>query len=598
MEYGRAGMPRSDLVTSLVLRLTDVRCFEDAGSAVLEAMLACAELALAAGPYASESRLLRGVIHLRPGDSYQRLFGVEHPGGAPIEGTGDLTSASLFRTIVEHGASISIGLERGTARLWLASASSPASPGSPQPWKKAAGLPGTATRDRMIARSATHVHAVPLRAPSGSIDGMISLEASCPAGIDDEVCWGDCQEALAVLAAIAAPYLCVLPSRPIAAPATDALLPVVGSSTASLHELLRVFARQQETILLSGPTGTGKSRIARWCHEQSSRRGQRFQTIHLLGVPEELHGAELFGWRRGAFTGASRDSTGAIARATGGTLFIDEIDKLSMKTQASLLHVLEERVYRPLGDDSSDQRANVRFIVGTNTDLLAAVRAGRFREDLYYRINVLPLRLPPLGERLDELPRWAEYMLKRRHEESDAGEAASVSPEAMKVLLLAPWPGNLRQLDNIVRRAYAFALVGRGGDADGPVTLLPHHVERALAHEGSPEAGSLVMHLWRATRAFLDEAERREASETKTQMSLDLCDAFRGMVLGAAVQRCGSREKAFLLLGQEALLKNRNHHRTLRRELDRLRELLATVGGEVDPGLSEMLDAPPESMSG
>src|SRR5262249_53269894 len=148
--------------------------------------------------------------------------------------------------------------------------------------------------------------------------------------------------------------------------------------------------------------------------------------------------------------------------AAKGTLFLDEIDKLSLKAQAGLLRFIEERSYRMLGDDTTaERRADVRLLVGTNADLRAAVRAGRFREDLYYRVNVLPVRLPPLAERLDELPRWADYMLNRRHREAAGEGAARLEPDAVKLLVSTPWPGNLRQLDNIVTRAYALVLAGQ-----------------------------------------------------------------------------------------------------------------------------------------
>lgn len=576
-------MLKNELFVSLIPRLMEAKCFEDAASVTLEVMLSCAASAMSEGPYAEGGRMLRGVVHLRPEDSYQRLFGIEHPSRAPVEGTGYLTSANVWRSVVEHRSAVSIDVQLGALRAWSLTAR-----GEPQKLRESAAMPGRATRDRMIARSATHVLVVPLCAPAGRVDGMISIEASCKAAAGHDFIGGDCREALSLIACVAAPYLCALPSRPIEAAGTDDLLPVVGRSTAGIIDLLRVFARQEETILLSGPTGAGKSRLARWCHDQSSRKGQQFETLNLLSVPEELQMAELFGWRRGAFTGAVTDARGAISRAARGTLFLDEIDKLSMKAQASLLYALEERRYRPLGDDGSEHRTNVRFIVSTNVDLHAAVRAGRFREDLYYRINVLPVRLPSLEERREELPRWATYMLTRRHGESGAGGSAAIAPEAMSALLRAPWPGNLRQLDNIIRRAYALALADQG-PSEGPVELLRRHIGRALAYEARPGAGSLVTHLWRAARAFVDEAERHESSAAP--MSLDLCEAFRGMVLGAAVQRRGSREEGFTLLGQGKLLKNRNHHRALKRELDRVRELARKVGGSgEDPDLASLLE--------
>ena len=564
--------------------------FEDAATAVLRGMLACAEPSLAQVPGAPPGRLLRGVVHLRPEGSYQRLFGIEHPGGARVEGTGYLTSAHVWRWIVEHARSISIDVQLRSFRPFLLD-------GEMQ-WTEpedSALLPGHDTRERMLGRDATHVHVVPLRAPGGGVLGMVTLEARHGAATGAQNVWADCAEQLELLANIALPYLSALPVRRVEPARADELMPVVGSTTAALFELVRVFAQQEETVLVNGPTGVGKSRLARWCHEQSQRKGQPFETLDLLGVPEDLQTAELFGWKRGAFTGAIKDTPGAIARAAKGTLFIDEVDKLSLKAQASLLRVIEERRYRPLGDDGSERRAEARFIVGTNADLRAAVRTGRFREDLYYRINVLPVRLPPLAERLDELPQWAEFMLARRHKEASGAGAARIAPEAVKLLASTPWPGNLRQLDNIVRRAYTLAIADWSGTG-GQRLIELRHVERALAYEGGAEARPLVSEFWHVARAFVREAEQRR--NRGAPLSLDLAEALRGMVLGLAVQRCASREEAFTLLGQEHLLKNRNHHRALRRELERVRELLRVVGGEISGDLSAVLAAVEAPASG
>ena len=440
-------------------RLVAAACFEDAATAVIRTMLDCAGRALAGSAIVKNGRLLRAVVHLRPEDAYQRLFGVEHPAGTEIEGAGYLTSANVWRWVAKHRYTVSIDAQLGVLHAHL-----PKGPVERHEPPGTSGVPGPETRGRMLGRDASHVHVVPLRSPRGGVSGMIALEARCKGATGRAAIWDECHEELDLLASIAAPYLDALPPRPAPKPlTTDELLPVVGRKTAGLIELVRVFAAQEETVLISGPTGAGKSRLARWCHEQSPRKGRSFETLDLLSVPEELQMAELFGWKRGAFTGALKDSVGAIARVAEGTLFIDEIDKLSLKAQAGMLRVLEERRYRPLGDEGGERRANVRFLVGTNADLRASVRAGRFREDLYYRINVLPVRLPALAERLDELPLWAEYMLARRHRESGADGASRLDGDTSNLLSSAPWPGNLRQLDNIVRRAYAIALLERSG---------------------------------------------------------------------------------------------------------------------------------------
>lgn len=574
-------MPRDELIASLISRLMAAASFEDAATAALHAMLRCAEAALTKSPYAPRGRLLRGVVHLRPADSYQRLFGIDHGSGAQIEEVGYLTSANVWRWLVEHGCSVSIDLQIGMLRAWTANG--PINTGEAL---DAAGLPGTVTREHMLGRNTTHVHVVPLRTPGGAVDGMITLEATCQAAIGRDFIWPECHDDLAAMANVSAPYLGGLRPRLPDAARTDELLPVVGASTAALIDMLRVFAGQEETILIGGPTGSGKSRLARWCHEHSRRKAHSFEALDLLSVPEDLQMAELFGWKRGAFTGAVKDKSGAIARAAQGTLFIDEIDKLSLKAQAGLLHVLEERRYRPLGDEAGERHADVRFIVGTNADLHAAVRAGRFREDLFFRINILPVRLPALSERLDELPLWAHYMLTRRHRETGGEGAARLAPDAVKQLLSTAWPGNLRQLDNIIRRAYALALAEPGG-AGKNLVLEGRHAERALAHETPSDPGGALAQLWRAAHAFVQEVERREGDGVA--LPLDLADAFRGLVLAAAIGRLGSREEAFAMFGLEQLLKNRNHQRALRRELARVRRLVSSLGESPDPALAALL---------
>lgn len=554
--------------------------FEEASAAVLRTMLTLAEEALAKSAFAPRARLLRGMIYLHPGDGYQRLFGIEHGSGARVDGIGYLASANVWRWITEHCSSVSIDVRLEAIRPHLSGGAVRVD------LERGNGLPGRETRERMLNRDATHVHVVPLQAPGGAVAGMISIEASCKAAMGQDFIWEDCDERFRLCASIAAPYLLALPPQEVPPAETDELLPVVGASMANLIGILRAFARQEETLLITGPTGSGKSRLARWCHERSERRGQPFEVLELTSVPEDLQLAELFGWKRGAFTGAIKDTLGAIARAQKGTLFLDEIDKLSLKAQAGLLRVIEERRYRPLGDEAGERHADVRFIVGTNADLRALVRQGSFREDLYYRINVLPVRLPPLSERLDELPLWAEYMLKRHHSKNSTG-AARFTKDAVRLLLDTPWPGNLRQLDNIVRRAYTIA-VHEQNSVGGALIVDRRHVESALAYEEEPASSSLLAQLWRVAGAFVQEAERR--AQAGRPLSLDLCEAFRGLVLGAALHRLGDRERTFELFGQQQMIKHRNHHKALRREIERLHGLAGALGGEGDRQLMELFE--------
>jgi DNA-binding NtrC family response regulator len=240
-----------------------------------------------------------------------------------------------------------------------------------------------------------------------------------------------------------------------------------------------------------------------------------------------------------------------------------------------LLHVLEERSYRVLGDDSKDRRANIRFIIGTNADLRKSVEEGRVREDLYYRINVLPITVPPLDARQDEIPLWADYMANRRHRERAPDGKARLTVEAQRRLNTSSWPGNLRQLDNIVRRALTLSMVEHGGARD--LVLEERHIEQALAFEQGSDAPNLLKSMRSAALAFFNEARRRQG----TTLELDLADAFRGFVLGVGFQQVG-REEAMRLFGLDAAMKNRNHHRILRRELERVETLYKLLGSEPD----------------
>jgi DNA-binding NtrC family response regulator len=572
-------------LSSLAAALHAAKHFEQAALATLRTLLRMAGQELEASRFARQGSLLRGVVHLRPAEAYSRLVSLEREAletAAPKEAAlpladgpqvALLASASAWRAVMEYRGAIAIDVGLGTLQPLQEPTRRISSP-----------LPVAAfsseSQQRLLSRQATHLCVLPLRLPGGRMDGMIALEASCMAALGQEFIWTRVGPRLQLAVDLAAPFLMGLPSLPGALPRTDEFLPVVGASMASLMEVLRVFAQQEETLLISGPTGAGKSRLARWCHERSPRRERRFESLDLMMIPEELQMAELFGWRKGAFTGAVRDNPGCVARAEGGTLFIDEIDKLSLKAQAGLLHVLEERTYRALGDAGSEQRANVRFIIGTNANLLESVRRGTFREDLYYRIHVLPVRLPALEERRDEIGPWARYMLARHHRDKRPEAVARLSPEAERWLEQGSWPGNLRQLDNLIRRAYTLAMVEQGSAAP-ELEVREAHIRQALDYEGGKQGAPLVTALCEAARAFVREAQRREGP-----LDIDLAESLRGFVLAEAVRQVG-REEAFRLVGRETLVKSRNHLKALRQELKKAEALCNEVGQAIPTTLSQ-----------
>jgi DNA-binding NtrC family response regulator len=222
-----------------------------------------------------------------------------------------------------------------------------------------------------------------------------------------------------------------------------------------LFALLETVAQSSATVLITGETGTGKELAARAIHHNSPRRAHRFVALNCSAIPESLLEAELFGHVRGAFTGAVAARQGRLEQAHRGTLFLDEIGTMSAALQAKLLRVLQEREFERLGD-SHTIKVDVRIIAATNTDLKKLVDAGQFREDLYYRLNVVPIRIPPLRDRREDIPLLVQHFVERFcREQTPPRPAPTVSQEAMRRLMAHDWPGNVRQLENVVERILA-----------------------------------------------------------------------------------------------------------------------------------------------
>jgi len=206
-------------------------------------------------------------------------------------------------------------------------------------------------------------------------------------------------------------------------------------------------ARTEATVLITGESGTGKEAVARRIHVRSPRAEKAFVAVNCAAIPAELLESELFGHARGAFTGAVRDRLGRFRQAAGGTLFLDEIGEMPLPLQAKLLRVLQEKVVDEVGGDSPIP-VDVRILVATNRDLLERIREGTFREDLYYRLNVVEIRVPPLRERPEDIPPLVEHFMK----EISTDREISVTADVMKALTARPWPGNVRELKNACER--------------------------------------------------------------------------------------------------------------------------------------------------
>jgi DNA-binding NtrC family response regulator len=310
-------------------------------------------------------------------------------------------------------------------------------------------------------------------------------------------------------------------------PPVEPLPGIIGSSRAMMdvYRLTRQVARSRASVLLLGETGTGKELIAHAIHEQSQRRNRPFVRVNCGALSESLLESELFGHVRGAFTGAIDNRTGRFEAAHTGTIFLDEINSTTPHLQVKLLRALQEREFERVGDTQTI-RVDTRVIAASNRDLLAESAAGRFREDLYYRLNVVPLHLPPLRDRREDIPELVAHFLDLYNEQNDR-YVAHIDPRAMAALQQYQWPGNVRELQNYVERAVVMATgdeltldllptavtTGRTPRAIG-VALDFDSLAEELVHLGMGEAGEAADDVH---SRIVDRVEREVIAQVLTE---------------------------------------------------------------------------------
>lgn len=270
------------------------------------------------------------------------------------------------------------------------------------------------------------------------------------------------------------------------------------SAMQATERLVARVAPTDSTVLISGESGTGKGVTARRLHELSARREGPFVPVNCAAIPENLIESELFGHTKGAFTSADRTRRGLFAQSDRGTIFLDEIGELPLAMQTKLLHVIESKEVRPLGSEQT-RRVDVRIIAATNRDLPAMVAAGRFREDLFFRLSVFQIPMPPLRERRSDIPGLMRHLIGQRAIASGSNHPLDIDPEAEDMLVAFDWPGNVRQLENVLHRATILADGGciRPGD-------LPPEVSRAApsTSQATTESKQEVLGLRERVRRF------------------------------------------------------------------------------------------------
>ena len=336
-------------------------------------------------------------------------------------------------------------------------------------------------------------------------------------------------------------------------------LPLIGRSVA-MQEIYRSIARLTTTdltVMVNGESGTGKELVARALHDYGRRRTGPFVAINMAAIPRELIESELFGHERGAFTGALNRAQGRFEQAAGGTLFLDEIGDMPAEAQTRLLRVLQEGEFTTVGG-RQPIRANVRIVAATHRDLRQAIRAGQFREDLFYRLNVVPIRLPPLRERLEDIPVLARHFLEKAR---DSGlPAKSLDQSAIERLRQHRWPGNVRELENLMRRLAALYAQEMITDEVIGTELLESGIDAEPLHGvGSPEPLALAVE--RHIRQFL--AASRDGMPMRDIYDQVIAEVERPLIQMTLSATRGNQIKAASMLGL-----NRNTLRKKIRDLD------------------------------
>jgi two-component system response regulator PilR (NtrC family) len=334
------------------------------------------------------------------------------------------------------------------------------------------------------------------------------------------------------------------PPAPPQAPSA-ALARMAGRSAAmqAVRLLVEKVARSMAPVLVSGESGTGKELVARAIHEVSPRGTQRFIAVNCGAIPEQLLEAEFFGYRKGAFTGAADDREGFFQAANGGTLFLDEIGDLPLSMQSKLLRVIQERSVRPVGA-VNEQAISVRLLSATHKDLAAEVQAGRFRQDLFYRLNVIQIHVPALRERLEDLPAIGELVLERIAHDAGFSTAPRLSPQALAHLARYPFPGNVRELENLLHRAVALS----GGEVIEVADLaLPESVMASAAAELDPVSPATDPERLRAALSALPAPLAEEPLPADLATHLD--DVERDILVRALERHRYNRTAAGASLG-------------------------------------------------
>jgi DNA-binding NtrC family response regulator len=495
----------------------------------------------------------RGAVHFRTREGGYRAIEVAEWLG---EGATSLSpSASVWGSVEQADASV--WLDLGTCRGFVLPTGEAFDTVPAQvPFER------TSSVLQMIERQSTHVLASPLRGARG-VEGMLTLELADQAGAHEAAGLRAHAIEVAALLELVGPALLSLPSRePLSSPG-DAW-PVIGRRMRSVLALVETLAREDEVLLFEGPSGIGKTYLARFCHERSPRHGGPLVTSRLASLPPEVQRLELVGR-------AGEDAQpGLLHQADAGTLVLEGVDGLAPDVQSLLVEITEGRRFLPIGGTRLLE-ANVRLVVTSAIPLHELASRGTLSEALRRRLQVFPIGVPGLDERNDEIEGWARWFAARRLAAIGRDAPVELAPDAVALLVSTRWPGQLRQLDNVIRRALAFRRIG----PTRRVRIDREQIASALEPEGDASGtrggeGALEA-LGKAARLVAEEAIARRGQ--RGAITLADLDVLRGAVLRAATERLGTTRAAYEALGAASFVTSRNHARDYKRHLEALEHL-------------------------
>lgn len=555
-----------DAFLGLVKDLTDSDNFGQGSQKVVVWLMGSVSDTLKEQPHYDDVTLVRAMLHARSDTSYDFLS-IVPPVDQENSGWALKPSTTVWRLIEKHSQSVALNVNLSVAKVRGIEEDVHLSVDSNR-------KPNVSTTIQSLeSRDITHVLAIPLLNSYQKLEGMVSFEFQCPA-IARLLPFEELFELLEPSLRAITPLLFSLPIQGEIHQEYD-VLPVDSSWVREKYNLLSVLAGQMQPLLIQGPTGVGKTFLARWVHANSPQSHGSFVEARLNQIPDEAALPHLFGWRKGAYTGSVNANEGWATEAEGGTLFLDEIDTLTLSQQFGLLEFLDTGTFAVMGGAEAKELKSVRFVFATNADLPKLVSEGKFREDLYHRINTLAIELPGINQRKDEISGWLERFCHEFVEDAESVESVEISSELEELIAHRAYHGNLRELRRTAFQYCALAMANNAIDASGKL-IIGLDVVADDDNFVNSFAGELFHDLNHLAHEIVEAAVKSEVvvhsrllegrSLLHDAIWLSVVERLGDPLLGTS----GDRNRAASLLNKTTALRNNNYGAELKRACQRI----------------------------